>query len=99
MAFTDEHWAKVEKAIWFKASEAGPTFFRSGIPDYDALLKIIRRNWDLFGNEKKLDTYIAAQELAALQAKKADQEACLACTEAEIKKLEDARTPERRGIG
>jgi hypothetical protein len=87
MAFTDTHWKKVLKAIEFKVTNEKAVAL-PGLPNIDGVLAIVRDNWDLFADERKLNAYIAQQGLVQKKNERASKAAELAALDNEIKTLE-----------
>jgi len=79
MALTDEHWAKVMKAVALKMQELD-----LGKHELSAVLAIFKDNWELLSAEASIDTYINDQELAVLQAARDQMASDLTDLDAEI---------------
>ena len=80
MALTDAHWDKIMQALQFK-----------GGGDPGKLLMAFKENWELFGDEAALDSYLQTEKLAAMKANRDVQQSSLDMLNAEIEKLERDR--------
>jgi hypothetical protein len=89
MAFTDQHWTKAIQAIGFKIEDLGPGFLSNGgLLDFEGMLRIVRENWDLLGDERSLDVFLKSRELESLKAKQKENQATMDDLAAKIARLE-----------
>jgi hypothetical protein len=77
MALSDEHWGLIVKAM-NGANLHGP----------EEVFPWFKENWELLGDQKRVQMLVDKQRLATLKEQKAAQEESLCCIDEEIKKLE-----------
>lgn len=88
MRISDDRWAKILRAMTLKASEK-----RINLGEPDKLLELLQDELLFFVDERAVATYIDAQELVNLRAKRIQRQDSLDAIDLEIARREGLTRP------